>query len=121
MHILHHCSLIVCLKLGECSVLLFQGVLPVLGPLCFRWNLGISLSASVKKPLGFDQDFAQSLDQLEACSLLTILSAPVCVCGMSLHLLRSLKIPLSGAMILVNEKRPRFVGEGVSGCMRREA
>lgn len=43
------------------------------------------------------------------------------MCGMSLHLFRSLKIPLSGAMILVNEKRPRFVGEGVSGCVWREA
>lgn len=32
-----------------------------------------------------------------------------------------LKTPLSGAMILVNEKRPRFVGEGVSGCVWREA
>ena len=68
-HILRHCSLIVCLELGECSVLPFQGVLPVLGPLCFHWNLGISLSASLKKLLGFDRDCAQSLDQLETCWL----------------------------------------------------
>ena len=100
---LDYCSFVVSVEIGNCDssrfVLFFMIVLAILSLLHFHVNFRIKLSISVKNVVGILIGIALNLwSNLGSIHILMILSLPIHVCQVSLHLLRSSLISFNNVL-----------------------